>query len=73
MPLALVFVVPSLVMPGPQVWIHQSCMLAFGRWINRREHNQLAFLSCGLVLFQHVSVALGDPFVAGMLSASGWF
>ncbi|GMH06107.1 hypothetical protein Nepgr_007947 [Nepenthes gracilis] len=41
--------------------------------VNGQEHNQLAFLSCGLVLLQHVSVVHGDPLVVGLPSASGRF
>ncbi|GMH02091.1 hypothetical protein Nepgr_003930 [Nepenthes gracilis] len=41
--------------------------------VNGQEHNLLTFLSCGLVLLQHVSVAHGDPLVVGLLSASGQF
>ncbi|GMH27818.1 hypothetical protein Nepgr_029661 [Nepenthes gracilis] len=41
--------------------------------VNGRQHNQLAFLSCGLVLPQRVSVAHGDPLVVRLLSASGRF
>ncbi|GMH06116.1 hypothetical protein Nepgr_007956 [Nepenthes gracilis] len=41
--------------------------------VNGREHNQLTFLRCGLVLLQHVSVVHGDPLVVGLPSASGRF